>query len=102
LRSTPNKVRVQRILADTLPFEAVSERIAVRLKAAIEERALRAVPLSILTGQAEIVGIDLQELRTPGHTRAALRAGATPQELMGRRSGWPPRCEPAAPMHTRS
>jgi len=28
----------------------------VRLKAAVEERALRAVPLSILTGQAEIVG----------------------------------------------
>lgn len=54
----------QRIPGETLPFEAVRERIAERLKAGVEERALRQY-ISILAGQAEIVGVDLQGARTP-------------------------------------
>lgn len=42
----------------TLPFEAVQEQIAERLKAGVEERALRQY-VSILAGQAEIVGVEL-------------------------------------------
>ncbi|MGO9684398.1 MAG: peptidylprolyl isomerase [Beijerinckiaceae bacterium] len=54
----------QRIPGETLPFEAVYERIAERLKAAVEERALRQY-ISILAGQAEIMGVDLQGAKTP-------------------------------------
>ncbi|HEY2534640.1 MAG TPA: peptidylprolyl isomerase [Xanthobacteraceae bacterium] len=54
----------QRIPGETLPFEAVRERIAERLKAGVEERALRQY-ISILAGQAEIVGVDLQGAQTP-------------------------------------
>ncbi len=54
----------QRIPGETLPFEAVYERIAERLKAAVEERALRQY-ISILAGQAEIMGVDLRGARTP-------------------------------------
>ena len=54
----------QRIPGETLPFEAVYERIAERLKAAVEERALRQY-ISILAGQAEIMGVDLRGAKTP-------------------------------------
>ncbi len=54
----------RRIPGETLPFEAVRDRIVERLKAAMEERALRQY-VSILAGQAEIGGVDLQGARTP-------------------------------------
>ena len=54
----------QRILGATLPFETVRDRISERLKTAVEERALRQY-VSILAGQAEIVGVDLQGVETP-------------------------------------
>ncbi len=54
----------RRIPGNTLPFEAVQEQIAEQLKAAVEERALRQY-VSILAGQAEIVGVDLQGAKTP-------------------------------------
>jgi peptidyl-prolyl cis-trans isomerase C len=53
----------QRIPGKTLPFEVVHERIADRLKAGVEERALRQY-ISILAGEAEIVGVDLQGAKT--------------------------------------
>ncbi len=54
----------QRILGETLPFAAVHERIAERLKASVEEHALRQY-ISILAGEAEIVGADLQSAKSP-------------------------------------
>jgi peptidyl-prolyl cis-trans isomerase C len=48
----------------TLPFEAVREQIEIRLKAGVEERALRQY-VSILAGQAEIVGVELTATQTP-------------------------------------
>ena len=48
----------------TLPFEAVEERIAARLRAAVEERALRQY-VSILAGRAEISGADVAGAKTP-------------------------------------
>ncbi|MGH7247895.1 MAG: peptidylprolyl isomerase [Pseudomonadota bacterium] len=54
----------RRIPGETLPFEAVQEQIAEQLKAAVEERALRQY-VSILAGQAEIIGADLQGAETP-------------------------------------
>jgi len=54
----------QRIPGARLPFAAVREQIAARLKAEVEERALRQY-VSILAGQAEIVGVDLQGATTP-------------------------------------
>jgi peptidyl-prolyl cis-trans isomerase C len=54
----------QRIPGEGLPFEAVHERIAERLRAGVEERALRQY-ISILAGKAEIVGVDLQGAKTP-------------------------------------
>jgi peptidyl-prolyl cis-trans isomerase C len=47
-----------------LPFEAVRERVAERLRAAVEERALRQY-VAILAGQAEIRGVDLAAAKTP-------------------------------------
>jgi peptidyl-prolyl cis-trans isomerase C len=47
-----------------LPFEAVQERIALRLKAGVEERALRQY-VSILAGRAEIVGANLVWAEAP-------------------------------------
>jgi peptidyl-prolyl cis-trans isomerase C len=43
---------------------APREQIAEQLKTSTEERALRQY-VSILAGQADIVGVDLQGLRTP-------------------------------------
>jgi peptidyl-prolyl cis-trans isomerase C len=54
----------RRIFGEMLPFEAVKERIAERLKASVEERALRQY-VSILAGQAEVVGVDLRGAQTP-------------------------------------
>lgn len=54
----------QRIPGSTLPFAAVQEQIAERLKATVEERALQQY-VSILAGQAEIAGVDLQGAETP-------------------------------------
>ena len=48
----------------TLPFETVRDQIAERLKASVEERALRQY-VSILAGQAKIVGVDLAASETP-------------------------------------
>ena len=54
----------QRIPGATLPFEAVRDRIAERLKASVEERALRQY-VSILAGQAKVTGVDLQSATSP-------------------------------------
>jgi len=54
----------QSIPGKTLPFEAVRDRIAERLKASVEERALRQY-VSILAGQADIVGLELAATPIP-------------------------------------
>jgi peptidyl-prolyl cis-trans isomerase C len=54
----------QSIPGERLSFEAVRERISERLKAGVEERALRQY-VSILAGQAEIVGVELVGADTP-------------------------------------
>jgi peptidyl-prolyl cis-trans isomerase C len=54
----------QSIPGETLPFEAARDQIAERLKAGVEERALRQY-VSILAGQAEVVGADLAGVQTP-------------------------------------
>lgn len=54
----------QRFSGKTLPFEAVREQVAERLKASVEEKALWQY-VSILAGQAEFVGVDLQGAQTP-------------------------------------
>jgi peptidyl-prolyl cis-trans isomerase C len=54
----------QRIPGRMLPFETVREQIAERLRASVEERALRQY-VSILAGQAEISGVDLHGAQTP-------------------------------------
>src|SRR6516165_9616508 len=54
----------QSIPGKTLPFEAARDQIADRLKASVEERALKQY-VSILAGQAEVVGVDLAGARTP-------------------------------------
>lgn len=54
----------KRIPGKALPFEAVREQIAERLKTRVEERALRQY-ISILAGQADVVGVDLQGAQTP-------------------------------------
>jgi peptidyl-prolyl cis-trans isomerase C len=54
----------RRIHGETLPYEAVRDRIAERLKANVEERALRQY-VSFLAGQAEVRGVDLNAAPTP-------------------------------------
>ncbi|MBX6321342.1 MAG: peptidylprolyl isomerase [Rhodospirillaceae bacterium] len=54
----------RRIPGRTLPYEAVRERIAERLAAEVEARALRQY-VAVLAGQAEIEGADLQAAPTP-------------------------------------
>jgi peptidyl-prolyl cis-trans isomerase C len=54
----------QSIPGERLSFEAVRERISERLKAGVEERALRQY-VSILAGQADIVGVELAGADTP-------------------------------------
>jgi len=53
----------QSVPGKTLPFEAVVGQIAERLKVSVEERALRQY-VSILAGQAEIVGVELAGTET--------------------------------------
>jgi peptidyl-prolyl cis-trans isomerase C len=54
----------KRIPGNILPFEAVRERVAERLRQSVEARALRQY-ISVLAGQAEIVGVDLQGATSP-------------------------------------
>jgi peptidyl-prolyl cis-trans isomerase C len=52
------------VLGETLPFEAVRDQIAARLKSKVEERALRQY-ISILAGQAKVAGVDLAAVHIP-------------------------------------
>lgn len=54
----------QRIPGETLPFDAACDCIAERLRANVEERALRQY-VSILAGHAEIAGADLERANSP-------------------------------------
>jgi peptidyl-prolyl cis-trans isomerase C len=54
----------RRIPGRRAPFEAVQERIAERLKAMVEEKALRQY-VSVLAGRARIEGVDLNAAQTP-------------------------------------
>jgi peptidyl-prolyl cis-trans isomerase C len=54
----------RRIQGESLPYEAVRDRIAERLKANVEERALRQY-VAFLAGQAEVQGVDLNAAPTP-------------------------------------
>jgi peptidyl-prolyl cis-trans isomerase C len=54
----------RRIRGETLPFAAVRDRIAERLRAMVEERALRQY-VTILAGQAEIAGAHLERTNSP-------------------------------------
>jgi peptidyl-prolyl cis-trans isomerase C len=54
----------QSIPGKTLPFEAVRERIVEWLKGKVEEQALRQY-ISILAGQADIVGVELAGAKIP-------------------------------------
>lgn len=54
----------ERIHGDTVPYEAAQSRIAEQLKAGVEERALRQY-VSVLAGQAEVKGVDLNAAPTP-------------------------------------
>jgi peptidyl-prolyl cis-trans isomerase C len=49
----------RRIPGARLPFEVVRDRVAERLKAGVEEQALRQY-VSILAGQAKVTGLDLR------------------------------------------
>jgi peptidyl-prolyl cis-trans isomerase C len=54
----------RRLPGETLPFDTVRDRIAERLRASVEERALRQY-ISILAGQVEIAGVDLESTNSP-------------------------------------
>jgi peptidyl-prolyl cis-trans isomerase C len=54
----------QRIWGTMLPFDLVRDRIAERLRAVVEEKALRQY-VSVLAGQADIRGADLNGADTP-------------------------------------
>jgi peptidyl-prolyl cis-trans isomerase C len=54
----------RRLPGKTLPFDAVRDRIAERLRANVEEQALRQY-ISILAGQVEIEGVDLESTNSP-------------------------------------
>ena len=54
----------RRIQGESLPYEAVRDRIAERLKANVEERALRQY-VAFLAGQAQVQGVDLNAAPTP-------------------------------------
>jgi peptidyl-prolyl cis-trans isomerase C len=54
----------QTIPGRTLPFEAVKTQIAERLRSSVEEKAVRQY-VSVLAGQAEILGADLAGTPTP-------------------------------------
>jgi len=54
----------RRIAGKKLPFEAVQEKIAERLSAAVVEKAIRQY-VSVLAARAELVGVDLDAAVTP-------------------------------------
>jgi peptidyl-prolyl cis-trans isomerase C len=54
----------ERIPGKGLPFEMAREAVAERLRAAVEEKALRQY-VSLLAGQADITGVDLASAPTP-------------------------------------
>lgn len=54
----------QRLPGRQLPFEAVREKIAVHLAARVQERALRQY-VTVLAGQADIRGVELESVATP-------------------------------------
>ena len=54
----------QRIPGRKLPFEMACDRIAKRLSSSVEEKALRQY-VSLLAGQAEIDGVDLEASASP-------------------------------------
>jgi peptidyl-prolyl cis-trans isomerase C len=54
----------ERIPGKTLPFEIVRERVAERLRAAVQEKALRQY-VSVLAGRANVTGVDLAAAETP-------------------------------------
>jgi len=54
----------QQIPGAELPFDLVRERIAERLRAAVEEKAIRQY-VSVLAGKADIRGADLNAAQTP-------------------------------------
>jgi len=54
----------KRIPGNKVPFELVQEQIAERLRARVEERALRQY-VSVLAGQAEVQGVDLAGSASP-------------------------------------
>lgn len=54
----------QYIPGEKIPFEAVRDRIAERLRERVEERALRQY-VSVLAGAAAVVGVDLAASPTP-------------------------------------
>jgi len=54
----------QRIPGERLPFDMVREEIAERLRSMVEEKALRQY-ISVLAGQADIRGVDLNGTEIP-------------------------------------
>ncbi len=54
----------QSVPGETLPFEAVRDQIAERLKTGVDARALRQY-ISILAGKAEIAGVDISGAPAP-------------------------------------
>jgi peptidyl-prolyl cis-trans isomerase C len=54
----------QHIPGKRLPFDVVRDRIAQRLRALVEEKALRQY-ISVLAGQADVQGVDLKGSLTP-------------------------------------
>ena len=54
----------RRIPGNRLPFEVARDQIAARLSASVEERALRQY-ISLLAGQAEIEGVELEAAGSP-------------------------------------
>lgn len=54
----------RRIPGEKLPFDAVHERIAERLSAFVEEKAMRQY-VSVLAARADVVGVDLDATVTP-------------------------------------
>jgi peptidyl-prolyl cis-trans isomerase C len=54
----------QRLLGKKLPFDVVRDSIAERLGAMVEEKALRQY-ISVLAGQADIQGVDLNGTKIP-------------------------------------
>ena len=54
----------RRIAGEKLPFDAVREKIAARLSATVEEKAMRQY-VSVLAARADLVGVDLDAAVTP-------------------------------------